>query len=328
MGRGYYSIAMTINHIHLGEGSIDVPVFDIVGKKPGKTLLVTGGMDGDEYAGMEACYRTIKRINAKDIAGRIIIIPIVNTPGFWEETSSNPMDGKFPKFVGVGKALGSPTQRLVHWLVNSYAKHADLWLDLHGGSLTECISPYLWAWETGVDPIDSLVKEYIQANAPGFGIFERQRFPTGKAATLARAGCGYILGEAGGMGSRAEADIHQHETWISAALELLEIMQSGQRKKGFNPVMYKQKTITRRTHPVLYAKTDFFRSTFPGLWYPYSPTIRTVQKGEPLGVVRSLDGKKSTVMAARHTGQILWIKSGLRAMPTDDLVAIAYNTII
>lgn len=311
MVRGYYSIAMNIIHINLGASGIDVPVYDIEGKRPGKTLLVTGGMDGDEYAGMEACYRVINRVNAKDIAGRLIVIPIVNTPGFWEEKSLNPVDGKFPKFAGVGKAHGSPTERLVHWLVDTYAKHADLWLDLHGGSLTEVMSPYLWAWETGVKPIDTLVQEFIQANTPKFGIFERQRIPVGKAATLARAGCGYIQGESGGMGSRAEADIRQHETWIRIALGLLGIMPTVRHKKGFNPVIYTQ--------------TVFLRPKWPGLWFPASRTIRIVQKGETLGAVRSLDGKKSAVIIAKHSGQLLWIKSGLRALPTDDLVALAYD---
>ncbi|MDP1722573.1 MAG: succinylglutamate desuccinylase/aspartoacylase family protein [Candidatus Gottesmanbacteria bacterium] len=302
---------MTLTSVDLGEININVPVYDIAGNRPGKTLLVTGGMDGDEYAGMEACYRVVGRIKSKDIAGRLIVIPIVNTPGFWEEKSFNPIDQKFPKFAGVGKADGTPTQRLVAWLVESYAKHADFWLDLHGGSLTEVMSPFLWAWETGVRTIDTDVRAFIVNNAPRFGIFEWQRFPVGKAAALARMGCRYIVGEAGSSGPRREEDIRHHEAWIEAAMRLEGLIA--------------QKKTSGRTPSILYEKVEFVRCKMPGLWFPADTTIRAVKNGELLGVVRSLNGKKSTAIVAKNVGQLLWIKSGLRALPTDDLVAIAHS---
>ena len=221
------------------------------------------------------------------------------------------MDGTFPKFAGVGKPGGSPTQRLVHWLVDTFAKKADLWLDLHGGTRTETIASYLWAWETGVLEIDSDVRKFIIAHTPKFGIFERQLLPVGKAATLARAGCGYIQGESGGSGPRQENDILHHETWIMAALGFMGIMGPA------NP--------SRRTRPVIYQNVDYIRCKKSGLWFPSDTTIRMVRKGETLGVIRSMDGKNTETLHVAHTGQLLWIKDGLRALPTDDLAAIAHN---
>ncbi len=303
---------MNIIHVNLGASSIDVPVYDVVGKKPGKTLLVTGGMDGDEYAGMEACYRLIGRVKPENIAGRLIIIPIVNTPGFWEEKSVNPIDGKFPKFAGVGKALGSPTQRLVHWLVDTYAKHADLWLDLHGGSRNETLAPCLWAGETKIKNIDQDVQRFIAAFTPQFGIFERRLIPVGKDVALARMGCRYIVGEAGGSGRRLEKDIRQHESWITAALGFMGMMAS--------------KNPSRRIASMIYQNVDYITSKKPGCWFPADTTMRVVGKGEPLGVVRSLDGGKTETIRATHAGQLLWVKDGMRALPTDDLAAIAHNS--
>lgn len=301
--------------VDCGGTTIDVPVADIVGKRPGKTVLVTAGMDGDEYASIEACYRVIDRISSSDIAGRLIIIPVVNTPGFWAETSVNSLDGSYLKFAGVGKANGTPTQRLVYWLVDTYAKHADLWLDLHGGMRTETIASYLWGWQTKVIEIDTIVNKFIADYSPRFGIIEQQRFPIGKAAALARMGCAYILAEAGGSGRRLEQDIRQHEAWIAAAL----------RETGFIKSIRSSLQSLTKISSIIYTKVEYIRCRKPGLWHPENTSIRVVAKGETLGVVRSLDGKKTQTIRASHTGQLLWIKDGLRVLPTDDLAAIAHD---
>lgn len=303
-----------------GNNGIEVPVFDIVGKRPGKTLLVTAGMDGDEYAGIDACYRVIDRITASDIAGRLIIIPVVNTPGFWAETSSNPIDQKFLKFSGVGKANGSASERLVHWLVDTYVKSSDLWLDLHGGTRTETIATYLWAWETKVATIDRFVRKFIIDHTPQFGIFEHQLIPIGKAATLARMGCAYIQGEAGGSGRRLEKDIRQHEMWIAAAIAVM-----GQSESVTSSVTRLSKNVSTRDKMMIYDSVAYLRCRKLGLWYPSDTTIRIAKKGDTLGVVRLLDGKQEEVIRAPHAGQLLWIKDGLRALPTDGLVAIGYK---
>lgn len=307
---------MKMIRVDCGQNSIEVPVIDIVGKKPGKTLLVTGGMDGDEYASIEACYRFIDRVSPSDIFGRLIVIPVVNFPGFWAETSVNPIDQKFLKFAGIGKARGSPTQRLVHWLVDTYAKHADLWLDLHGGSRTETIATYLWGWETKVGKIDTFVKKFIVDYTTHFGIFEHQMIPVGKAAALARMGCGYIQGEAGGSGARQEADIRQHESWITSVLRELGMIK---------PHHLIPRQSSSKSSSTIYSKFEYLRCRKPGLWYPTDTTIRVVKKGEPLGAVRSLSGKKTETLRATHAGQLLWIKEGLRTLPTDDLAAIAHT---
>jgi predicted deacylase len=44
---------------------------------PQKTLLITAGIDGDEYAGIEVAYRLIDGSD-RPFAGRLLIIPIVN----------------------------------------------------------------------------------------------------------------------------------------------------------------------------------------------------------------------------------------------------------
>jgi predicted deacylase len=282
-------------------------------------ILITAGMDGDEYAGIEAAIRA--RVRYGDLLRRreVAIVPVVNEPGFWNETSINPQDSKYPKFAGLGKRDGSATQQMVYRLVETYARHATLWLDLHGGARTETIAPFLWAWETGVDRIDDFVTTFISVHSPRYGIFEHQKFPKGKAAELAAMGCAYILAEAGGSGPRREEDIHQHEAWIDAG-----IAASGY-GGPMRPARFPSGHVAGRPAPTVYTSVAFARCKRPGLWFPADTAIRVVQKGESLGVVRSLDGKRSDEIRAPQAGQILWIKDGLRALPTDELVAIGHT---
>ena len=56
--------------LDLGSAVIRVPVADIKGRAPGKTLLVTAGVDGDEYASIDAAYTMIDEVNKASFNGR------------------------------------------------------------------------------------------------------------------------------------------------------------------------------------------------------------------------------------------------------------------
>ncbi len=90
--------------VDLGERHIEIPVAEIEGSLPGKTLLITAGMDGDEYAGIEAAFQAVEKYQHETFSGRLIILPVVNILGFENESSQNPLDQKFPKYIFPGRA--------------------------------------------------------------------------------------------------------------------------------------------------------------------------------------------------------------------------------
>ncbi len=149
--------------VDLGKTRISIPVADIQGERPGKTFLVTAGIDGDEYTGIQAAYELIEVYRKRNFAGRLIVIPIVNVPGFEAGCSENPLDGQFPKSVFPGKENDSPTERLVDWLARSYVSESYVWFDLHSGALNERLNPFLWTYETGVASVDSWMKDFHAA---------------------------------------------------------------------------------------------------------------------------------------------------------------------
>ena len=296
-------------HVDLGATTVEIPVAIIKGNTSGKTLLVTAGMDGDEYASIDAAYRMIQELGKRNFIGQVVVIPIVNMPGFDKEVSYNPLDEKYPKLVGVGKKDGTPTERLMHWVVDTYAVHASMWLDLHGGSLTEVFEPFLWAWETKVKPVDLLVSSYCQNHAPSFSVFEEYSMP-GKAAVLAGKGCSYIIAEAGGSCERKESDIDKHCTWVRSAMESLGMKAptGGEIKKT-----------------PLYRKYRQYASNIQGLWHPQRTDIRKIRKGDILGLVRSFDLSREEKIMAKEDAQVLWIKEGMKSSNKEILIAVAYS---
>ena len=60
----------------------------ICGSCPGKTLVVTAGVHGCEYVGIETLNRLKKELDPIDLSGRIILLPLVNP-----EVKHNTVDG-------------------------------------------------------------------------------------------------------------------------------------------------------------------------------------------------------------------------------------------
>ncbi len=293
--------------VSLGERSVRIPVAEIVGASPGKSLLVTAGMDGDEYAGIEAAYSLIEAFSKREFAGRLVIVPVVNIPGFEAECSQNPMDQKFPKHIFPGKADGLPTERLMHWLATSYVQQADCWYDLHAGAITEGLQPFLWLHGTGISTVDFLSDQMLQRVQAEIVVFEKAHLGS-KPARLARQNCTYMLAESGGRGGRFGLDVDRHLAWVQTAMQLLNMIP---REEIVNTIA---KTILRHV--------AYTSAPFDGIWRPTDFDQAQVVKGDILGECCRLDGTGQHVIRAACDGERLWWKETMAMRRGDSLYAI------
>lgn len=293
---------VSLTRVNLGPTTVEIPVADIHGKHPGPTLLVTGGMDGDEYAGIEAAYRLIDRYKSGDFAGRLIIIPILNIPGFAAESSKNPLDNTFPKYFFPGRKDGQPTERLIHWLASTYALNATCWIDLHGGAITEGLQPFLWFSRTGNATVDALTDAVCATADSPLALMERAG---NKAARLAKHGCTYILAESGARGCVEEIDVARHLQTVEATMGAMRMLPD----LGGNPCT----TILR--------SVEFVHAPFDGLWHA-EPMTSLVTANQLLGTARHLTGSGNRTITAPCNGVPLWWKETLRILKGDILCAI------
>lgn len=292
--------------VDLGVCSVDIPVADFKSAKEGPTILITGGVDGDEYAGIEAAYALIEEFeNGRTFAGRIIIIPILNIPGFFAECSQNPIDGEYPKNTFPGAVDGSATERLIDWLVKTYICHAEVWFDMHAGAITEGVNPFLWTYVTDNAIRDRIPEKLCELNCADIILTEPARWGS-SAAALAKMGCTYIRAESGGRGERRAIDVARHGQWAHTIMSLMKM---------------EEVISVRVARTKIIAELTFSVAPFEGLWRPAEIEGHEIKKGMLLGTCLRLDGSGEREVRAAASGTRLWWKETMRMQRGEVLCA-------
>ncbi|MBU2986793.1 succinylglutamate desuccinylase/aspartoacylase family protein [Saccharophagus degradans] len=120
------------------------PVLIAHGAKPGPKLCLTAALHGDELNGIEIVRRVLYNIDAKELAGTVIGVPIVNLQGFHRSsrylTDRRDLNRFFP-----GNPTGSSASRIAYSFFNRVISHCDLLVDLHTGSFYRTNLPQLRA---------------------------------------------------------------------------------------------------------------------------------------------------------------------------------------
>ncbi|HEY4311153.1 MAG TPA: succinylglutamate desuccinylase/aspartoacylase family protein [Pirellulales bacterium] len=99
----------------------------------GRTALVMAGNHGDEYPGQVAIMRLVRELEPADVHGRLILIPAINMPAAKAATRLSPLDGKNLNRAFPGRADGTVTEIIAHYLTNVLFPLADIVVDLHTG---------------------------------------------------------------------------------------------------------------------------------------------------------------------------------------------------
>ena len=284
----------------LGGEAPPVPCHVLQGSSAGPTLLVTAGIHGAEYASIAAAQR-LAALDPAQLSGRLVIVPIVNTSAYVARSIYvNPLDGKNLNRVFPGRADGSASERLAHWLVIELMAKADAYLDLHGGDLIEALTPFAIHWrDDGASA----------AMADAFGLPFRIE-ETGAGMTFAAAhdlGIPAVLAEAGGQG-----------LWPDSAVAMLE---EGARRVLAHLGMGAGDVPAGEPSRVI----DTFawsRSEHAGCWYPAVTAGEGVHRGQALGIVTDLLGE--TLQEANSTvdGTVLFAVTSLAINAGDPLVGV------
>lgn len=294
-----------LEKVDLGIKTIQVPIARIEGELGGPTLLITAGNDGNEYAGIAAAYKVIEHYSHVNFRGTLLIIPVVNIPGFESESMINPLDSLYPKYVYPGSPRGKPTERLRFWL-SQFVEQSQMWLDLHDGALTERLVSALYTWRSGVSSVDELTASVIKRAPSEYAVFGN---PWDRVKRLGRHGCGYILTESGAFGIANADAIDRHMEWVRVVMCVMGMIEG-------NFPMY-PKTIFKNVHEYQVKKN--------GLWVHNFSKNNHVKKRDVLGEVRSLDGHVTETITAKEEGVVLWGKEGLRASAKDVVAGVGFN---
>ncbi|MGQ7247293.1 N(2)-acetyl-L-2,4-diaminobutanoate deacetylase DoeB [Halomonas sp. V046] len=122
-------------------GAVMIPI-TIVANGDGPTALLTGGNHGDEYEGITALQKLSCSLKPEDVHGRVIIVPMMNTPAAQVGRRTSPMDGGNLNRSFPGNPDGSVTEKIADYFTRELVPMVDVVLDLHSGGRTLDIIPF------------------------------------------------------------------------------------------------------------------------------------------------------------------------------------------
>ncbi|MDO4764187.1 MAG: M14 family metallopeptidase [Flavobacteriaceae bacterium] len=120
-----------------------LPISIINGKEKGKVFTLLAGIHGCEYPPIIALQEIIKEIQPQSLKGSLIMIPIANIEAFYQRTPFvHPDDKKNLNYIFPGKADGSISEQIAHWITQNIIPNTDIFVDIHGGDANEDLIPF------------------------------------------------------------------------------------------------------------------------------------------------------------------------------------------
>jgi predicted deacylase len=141
-GKRLYHVPFTLDGTW---GRVRVPLCVVCGPAPGRTVVAIGGTHGDEYEGPVGLKNLIGQLEPGEVvAGRLIVIPVLNVPAFQADRRDSPLDGGNMNRVFPGDARGTITQRIARFVTDEVLARADVVIDIHaagrGFEIARCAS--------------------------------------------------------------------------------------------------------------------------------------------------------------------------------------------
>ena len=277
-----------------GLAKYEWPYIAIAGLMAGPTVLITAGIHAAEYTGIEAAIRLGRTIAADAVRGTILIIPLLNRPGFYERSIYvNPEDNDNLNRLFPGKPDGTWGERFAHHLLTEIISKCDNAIDLHAGDLIEDLVPFVIYRETQ----DAALDERIQAMANAYGArWAVKSAPTGERpgtlmAVAALNGVAAMLAESGGRGQLIEEDVARHVTGVTNILRTIGAI-SGR---------------PDRVEPPTVVKTfEWLRSPVEGIFHCHVRVDQMVKTRELVGEMTDLVGNPIAALTAPVSGVVLF----------------------
>jgi predicted deacylase len=281
---------------------LEIPFGVIEGSEAGPRLVVTAGVHGSEFCGIETAVRLLKR-RPEEIKGTLLVLPTLNVRAF--KTRSiyvMPEDGRNLNRMFPGTPDGTVSERFAHWLVTSVYSQADAYIDLHSGDLDEALVPFS-IFPNGSAPSKALATAFglpisVAAGGEGYSINAAHR-----------VGVPSIIAEVGGNGLWNEALVAEMTAGIERVMRHLGMFTG--------PVKPAPQKVPRfYTMWVPKAPCD-------GLWYPTKELNEPVRSGEVIGEIMDVFGAVRATIRSEKEGFLLYRLTSLSVNEPEALLGVA-----
>lgn len=318
VSRGFLHVPHSTNTSAYGH--IPIPIA-VANAGEGPTVLLTGGVHGDEYEGPVVLYELMRRLEGLPLSGRLIIVPSVNHPALLAGTRVSPIDAINLNRTFPGRRDGSITEMIAHFMSTELLPLSDYVIDCHAGGASLSYLPTLFApeWE---DPEKlALTAELVRAFAPARVAYYNSRgAPGGEDRVLGnaadRSGCRFLSGEFGGGASISLDGRSMLETGIDGVL----------RHVGLLPEFEAARPSANSSRHFVMSDPDLFAyAPAEGIFEPRYRLGDLLEPGSLAGVIHnpSQPWDPPVPVHFRSGGLALCIRTFAKVMPGDCLGHLA-----
>ncbi len=258
-------IAMDVASLYT-RTNIEVPVIIEKSKKDGPTLLVSGGMHGDEVNGIEIVRRLLYSKLIKPEFGAVICIPIINVMAFLN-MSRKFADGRDLNRSFPGNPKGSLASQVADSITTKILPHADIVVDLHCGAEERFNYPQI-RYDTTNEQNLQLAKAF---NAP-FTLIQN-RAPKGSLRRVLNDGGTPTIIFEGGKSKTIDESIVK--TGVQGVLNVMDYL--GIRGLEIGP--------RRKRKTIFLEKNRWIRARSSGMFQPIVENGEIVKKGQLLAYI-------------------------------------------
>ncbi len=303
-------------------GSILIPIV-VYKNGTGPTILLTGGIHGDEYEGPIALSLLTRTLKLEQVQGRVIILPAVNLPALMNDSRLSPIDNLDLNRSFPGNRDGSPTQAIAHYLDKILLPLTDIVVDLHsGGKSLDFVPSIAMHRLNDKKQYDDTYKALMAFGAP-YGFIHSEVDGDGTFDTTAEnKGDVFLFSELRGGGTVSVEGVQVARNGIRNILEHFEIAEL--------PKIKAPHWNARQTQVILDTShsDSYVRALTEGIFEPFFELGHEVKKGKSIGRIHFMQNmnKKPVTIQAQHSGIIV----GKRAMgwvSQGDCLAVIGNEI-
>lgn len=283
---------------------IDIQAFVFRSKNPGPTMLVLGGVHGDEVNGVEIVRRSLEYGYFNHLSkGSVIAIPLLNIYGFINFSREVP-DGKDINRSFPGATGGSLASRVARVLTKKILPLVDFAVDFHTGGANRHNYPQIRY--ARIDPASHLLADAFSAPyTVASGLINNSL----RKVALNNFKIPIIVFE-GGEATRFDG--------VSIENGLAGLKRLMVAKDMINENLPSAPTIH-------ITKTSWMRAPQAGIFRWSKKSGNKVYTGEPIGVINDPYGRVTIPIAAKRTGYIIGHNNAPVVNMGDALFNIGYN---
>ncbi len=300
-------------------GASTVPII-CISNGAGPTVLVLGGVHGDEAEGQVASMNLVRELRPEQVFGRVIIVPCVSREASLAFTRCWPsganMNSSFP-----GSPAGREDEQLAHFLSTVLFPISDIVVDIHSGGRTMLCLPWSeMLWVDDPEQRRQMVDAMYAWNADWCCVY------------VCVSGSGLLVEEAGRQGKIVVSTEMGGGGHVTAAIHRLTSAGLWNVLRRFGVIEGKvvtraslglpEQTLLRATEP-----ENFINAPEAGMFEVFVDLGQTVALDEPVGQMLFLErpDRPPEVIRSKTSGIVCVVRSIATTAQGDCLVWVAHE---